>query len=136
MRYFHNLYALVTPSPRWQVAVGLDMGFQEQARDRRATHRWVNPQGVLRHVPSPQTAIAARVEYYDDPGGVIVSPTGSGFRAWGASVNLDHGIGQHALIRVEVRTLGARDPVFVQRSGCVDDGNVAFTVALALNFGP
>jgi hypothetical protein len=134
VRYFHGLYAVLALNDRWGLTLGLDTGAQQERKGSGATDRWVNPQAVLRYKASDRVSVAGRVEYYDDRNGVIVSPTGAGFRSWGVSANADVAILDNLLWRIELRTLGSRDPVFADRNGSLGDGNTAVTTSLAVSF--
>jgi hypothetical protein len=134
MRYFHGLYAILALTDRWGLTLGLDTGSQQEAKGSSATDWWVNPQAVLRYKLSDRVSVAGRVEYYDDRNGVIVSPTGTGFRTLGLSANVDWTLRDNVLWRFEARGLDSRDDVFADRDGDPKDGNFAVTTSLAVGF--
>ncbi|MBL8226561.1 MAG: porin [Chromatiales bacterium] len=134
MRYFHNLYGTFRLSPSWDLTVGLDVGAEQVAKGSSSYHHWVTPQVVVRHSVSDRLKLAGRVEYYDDRNGVIISPTGAGFRTLGFSVNVDYAFRDNVLGRLEARTFASREPVFTERDGSLADGNTAVTASLAVSF--
>lgn len=134
MRYFQNLYGIFGLAPRWDLAVGFDAGAEQVAKGSSSYHHWVTPQVVVRHSVSDRLKLAGRIEYYDDRNGVIVSPTGEGFRAFGFSVNVDYAFRDNVLGRLEARTFASREPVFTERDGSLTDGNTAVTASLAISF--
>lgn len=134
MRYFHGLYGILALSDRWGLTLGLDTGSQQEAKGSSATDWWVNPQAVLRYQVSDRVSVAGRVEYYDDRNGVIVSPTGAGFRTLGLSANVDWSLRDNVLWRFEARGFDSRDDVFTERDGTPKDDNFALTTSLAVGF--
>lgn len=134
MRYFHDLYGVFRLSPQWDLAVGFDAGAEQVAKGSSSYHHWVTPQVVVRHSVSDRLKLAGRVEYYDDRNGVIVSPTGDGFRTFGFSVNVDYAFRDNVLGRLEARTFASREAVFTERDGSLTDGNTAITGSLAISF--
>jgi hypothetical protein len=95
---------------------------------------WYSP-GLLAHYRlTPQLAVAARVEYYQDPDGVIISSNSpKGFKTSGYSLNLDYGPARHVLVRVEGRLLEARDAIFIRRSGPAHN-STTITSSMAISF--
>jgi hypothetical protein len=135
MRYFHDLYAIASVGEAWQVAAGLDTGFEEATAGGGRVNRWSSPQLVVRRRLGSTSFAAARVERYRDPGGVLVSPTGDGLVAWGLSANVDRRFGKRYTLRTEVRWLRATAPVFETRSDGPRRDDVALTVSVGIDAG-
>lgn len=135
-RYFSDVYATVAVSPRVDLAVAFDAGFQEQpAADRTAG--WTGAALIGRVRLSPAVAVNGRVEYYNDPSeAIVVTGQGSGFEVAGASLGLDLQPAPTALARLDVRGLTQfdGDALFPQSDGDLSDTNVTVHASLALTF--
>lgn len=128
LRFFHNLYGIFTVSSKMFLITGLDIGSQKKLNGGYDT--WYSPVIIAQYRIHPNWAIAARSEYYNDPGNVMISsPLANGFKAAGISLNFDHSPDQHTLIRLEVKNLLAKEAVFTK-------GNrlVKHTTSVALSF--
>lgn len=135
MRYFNNVYALYAPSRTLDFTLGLDVGLQQAAPDADDYDIWFTPQLVARYRLGGPWTVAARVEYYHDPRGVIVSAaSGSGTHTWGLSCNLDRRFGDHVLARVEARHL--QDPArnFARGEQGFSDRSTSLLASLAVEF--
>ena len=113
-RFFQDLSFAMQVLPWLQSGLTVDFGVQGGT----STRTWYGSSFQNRFRLTPDTHLAARVEIYNDPNGVIV-PTGSpsGFKVWGASVNVDQQLTPELLWRNEVRLLKATDALFPSASG-------------------
>jgi hypothetical protein len=133
MRLFNEAFALITggSTSLWLTA---DVGRQQAAGGGWST--WYGGAAIGRVKVSPTVAIAARVERYSDPDGVIISTgTPDAFRVTGASINLDLSLAGSALWRTEVRGFQARDPIFPLHASAgvgKHDGFIVTSLALTL----
>jgi hypothetical protein len=135
MRYFHNFYGSLKLNNELAAMVGFDIGFEQKSKESGAMNVWFNPEAMLRYTPTAKTALAFRVEYYDDRHGVMIpSGTPSGFRTWGFSTNFDYNFTNNILWRVEARTLRSKDKVFTRDDGSATDSMLFVTTSLAVNF--
>jgi hypothetical protein len=119
MRYFHNLYAIFTPTDKVGITAGFDIGAEQKAKTSKQYNLWYSPVLIVRYAPIEKLAIAARVEYYSDRNGVIVyTGTPNGFETFGYSLNLDVIPFANAMIRMEGRLFQSRqDETFEKRNG-------------------
>ena len=106
MRYFNNFYAMYPAGKRWSFTGGFDIGVEQRAKGVAAYHNWYSPVFIAKYTPAEKWAIAGRVEYYRDPGEVIIrTGTGSGFSAMGGSLNLDFFPAKEVALRLEGKLL-------------------------------
>jgi hypothetical protein len=117
LRVFNGVGVKAAPTPRLQLLGQVDVGRQSPGGAGAAT-TWYGGVLVARVQAARSTALAARVERFDDPGQVVVA-TGEGvpsFRATGASLGLDVTPTERLAWRTEVRGFRARQAVFPGRS--------------------
>ncbi len=144
-RYFHNLYAIWQLTDQVGLIGGFDIGMERsRVLGGRNLEAWLNPTAILRYQPINQFAIAARAEYYSDPGGIMIAPQDfrtpppfasnpNGFNTAGYSLNLDYIPVPGAMLRVEGRLFRSQDPIFVRQNAFVRH-NAAITTSVAVNF--
>lgn len=135
MRYFHDLYVQWQLNEQWGLVTALDIGAEQAAPDSDRYHVWYSPNIVLRYTYSDRLQWTARLEYFHDKHGVIIS-TGSdhGFQTMGYSVNMDYQLNPHWVWRNELRQLHSRDAIFNQASSRLVDDSWMATSALTLRF--
>lgn len=135
MRYFHNLYGQFKLNERWGLIAALDIGAEQKFRGSEQYSVWFSPTAILRYQWSEQVSLAARVEYYQDKDGVIISTdTPHGFRTSGYSLNMDYRFSPHILWRAELKQLESRDRIFEQGRDGVSDHNLMAITSLSLWF--
>jgi hypothetical protein len=122
MRFFNDFSARFAPSERTTLVATVDVGTQEG-------DTWLAGSLVGRHWVTPGVGITARVERFDDEGGVIAP----GLRTWGASAGVDVARGP-AMWRTEARVFRADDAIFPSPG---DDGapsktNAAIVTSLSI----
>lgn len=134
-RYFHNLYGIFQLSDRWHLWVGFDFGAEQSSKGSSSHNTWFTPVAIARFSATSRTSVAARVEYFDDENGVIVSSQSpDGFKMFGYSINVDHRLSSSVLWRTEVKLFDGKGREFLKENGTwVSDGAVAIT-ALAVSF--
>lgn len=116
-RLFNDLYAVVSLSERWSLAVVFDFGVQKRATGN-SYDSWHAASFMAQHRISDLWNIAGRLEYYIDRFGVIV-PTGTpnNFQTYGVSVNVDFAPVPNLVWRLEARSLNSKDAIFPTESG-------------------
>jgi hypothetical protein len=130
-RIFNNFYAQMRFARGVEATIMLDAGFQKRPTGGHA--RWYAPALLMRFTVSPSVQVGARAEYYADREQTIV-PTGTpnGFRTFGASANLDYGVSEHFVWRVEARGFRSKDRVYPSSGGPRNtDGFVATSFAVS-----
>lgn len=138
-RMYHNLYAIWQPAGKLGLTAGFDLGADRKPlvngrRAGRGAYVWYTPTVIVRYTATDHTRLAGRVEYYDDPNGVII-PTGTpqNFRTWGYSLNFDYVVLPQALLRLEGKLYSSRDAIFEGRNG-FERNNISLTTSLAIGF--
>lgn len=133
MRFFNNIYGVFQLNSKIGIIAGLDVGFEQSAKDSRDYNRWYAPGIIIQYRLEPKIILAARGEYYADPDNVVVSTgTVQGFKTFGFSGNIDYRISSLAMCRLEIRRFKAKDPIFLSRGGITSERNTAITMALTI----
>ncbi len=134
MRYFHNFYGIFKLNNKLAATLGFDIGMQQKNKGSSAMDIWFSPTAILRYTPTAKTAIAVRVEYYDDPDNVIAVTSPNGFSVWGFSANFDWRLTKNFLWRAEARTFVSKDDIFIKHDGVATDNNTSLTTSLVISF--
>jgi hypothetical protein len=133
-RYFNNLYAIYQITPKWGVTGGFDFGWEQKFKGSGDYHTWYSPVGIVRYTVNEKINVAARLEYYQDPNGVIISTgTSNDFKTIGYSANLDYSISDHLLWRIEGRGFQSKDDIFIRHITPKSDDHF-ITTSLAVWF--
>lgn len=133
MRFFNNIYGIFQLNSKIGIIAGLDVGFEQSAKNSRDYYSWYAPGIIIQYRLEPKITLAARGEYYADPDNVVVSTgTVQGFKTFGLSGNIDYHISPLAVCRLEIRRFKAKDPIFLSRDGVMSARNTAITMALAI----
>jgi hypothetical protein len=134
MRYFHNLYGQVQLTDKWAILTGLDMGMEQKSKGSRAYNTWYSTILITRFAIYPEWMLAVRCEYYNDKNQVIIkSASQKGFNTFGYSLNLDYVPIQNIIVRVEIRKLLSRYPIFIsdqelKRNNLFMSGSIAISL--------
>lgn len=134
LRFFNDLYAVLTLSEQWSLDVAFDIGFQKQTAGNSSYDSWNAASLMVRHTINKQWAITGRVEYFFDGKGVLI-PTGTpdNFQTVGGSLNVDYSPVALLLWRVEARLLDSKSPIYPTRTGFTQrDGFVTLSAAISL----
>ncbi len=134
LRWFHNIYALLTIRDKTALILGIDIGTEESRLPVRGNNTWYSPIGILQYRLTNNWSVAGRVEYYHDRAGVII-PTGTlhGFQTIGYSLNIDYAPEKNLLLRIEGRNINSRDPIFPV-ANALSRNNMFVTSSIAVNF--
>jgi hypothetical protein len=131
-RLFNNFYGIWQFNKYWGLIVGFDVGFQQNKPASATEQVWLSPVAMMRYEKG-NTAIAARVEYYGDKAGTIVSlRNAQPFQMQGYSINIDRKLGKYFAWRVEWRLLHHSTPYFEQGNS-LRKSNHTFTTALLID---
>lgn len=134
MRYFHNLYAIFSISPKVGITAGFDIGTEQKAKGSSDMNTWYSPVLILKYSINDKWAVAARGEYYEDRNGVIIATgTANGFKTTGFSLDLDYAPASNVLVRLEGRSLNSKDNIFVKEED-LKKGNAFVTGSVAISF--
>ncbi|MCP9749937.1 porin [Ferruginibacter sp. HRS2-29] len=134
MRYFHNIYGIFSLSSKLGLTAGFDIGSEQRSKGSKSFHVWYSPVVIVKYALNDQWAVAARVEYYADKNGVIISSaTPDGFKTTGFSLNVDYAPVSNAVVRLEARTLKSKDAIFT-KGFTNKDNNSFITASVAVSF--
>jgi len=134
MRYFHDLYGIWQVNDKLALTTGFDLGAEQKSTGSRQYNIWYAPVIIFKFSPNMKENIAARIEYYSDANGVIISTgTPNGFKTWGYSINYDYQITNNAMWRIEARSFSSKDKIFT-KDNRVTNNNFFFTTSLAVSF--
>lgn len=133
-RYFNNFYAIYQITPKVGVTAGFDIGWEQKSKGSGDYNTWYSPVGIIRCKVNDKINVAARLEYYQDPNGVIISTgTLNGFQTVGYSANFDYSINDHLLWRIEGRAFQSKDDIFAKDNEPTSDDHF-ITTSLAVWF--
>ncbi|MEZ0484481.1 porin [Fibrella aquatica] len=142
-RFFNNFYAVINPAGRFGVILGFDIGADRKpvvrtGSDTRVdgggSYVWYSPVVIARYKTSDKSYVNGRVEYYNDPNGVIISTgTLNGFKTVGYSLGYDYAMLPNALFRVEGKVYDSKDPIFEGKTNA-SRMNSSLTTSLAVSF--
>ncbi|MDX5435871.1 MAG: porin, partial [Pontibacter sp.] len=133
MRYFNNLYAVISISEALDLTAGFDIGVQQKTKGSSSVDVWYGPTAIARYTFNPEWAVAARVEYYADEHGVIIPvPSPEGFKTTGTSINIDYTPFRNIACRLEGRWFRASDQIFEKSDGLTRN-NVFLVASLAIS---
>lgn len=119
MRYYNNLYAVLSVSDKWQVTAGFDIGTQQRAKGSSVYEAWWVATAIARYQISEKWATAVRGEYFLDGNNVLIETFfKNGFAVSGGSLNIDFNPNPHLICRLEGRLmLDSRENNFWARDG-------------------
>ncbi len=134
MRFFHNLYGIVKLNDKLAFTAGFDFGAEQISKGSSDYNTWYSPVLILKLSPDSKNSFAARIEYYEDKNGVIISTgTPNGFKTMGYSLNYDHAISDNAVWRIECKSYTSKDEIFV-KDDAPTNSNFSITTSLAVSF--
>ena len=132
-RFFHNLYGILNVTDKFGLTGGFDIGMEEKSPGSDTSNTWYSPVLILKYTFNDKWTIAARGEYYSDATGVIIDTgTPNGFKTTGLSFNIDHSPTKNVLVRLELRNLTSKDPIFNKGTGTVKSNtNISSSIAIS-----
>ncbi len=134
-RAFHNFYGIFQFNDQFGLTLGVDTGWEENAREGESPNFWYSPIIIARYAINDRLSLAGRVEYYSDENGVIISTgTPNGFQTMGVSANLDVQVHKNAVWRIEGKLYNSKDDIFLDKAGASSKSNGVVTTALAVWF--
>ena len=127
-RFFNNFY-LSFNKGKWSVVALFDVGRQNVSDTVRI---WHTANLKVRYNFTSKLALAGRAEYFSDPHLVIITPISptKGFEVYGFSANVDYSPVSEVLLRLEGRSLTAKNSVFMKEDKSY--GKSAFTIIASL----
>jgi hypothetical protein len=114
--FFHDFYVMVD----WGVIdlVGaFDFGVMQSIGGLEYEY-WFSPVLVTRFKPGGRWNLGTRVEYFNDPKGLVITTFPSqGFTGMGYSFNFDYIPTENAMLRLEARRFSTTQPAFMFETG-------------------
>jgi hypothetical protein len=133
-RFYNNFYAILTLTKNLGLTVGFDYGIQQKTHLSSTYNQVLSPVIVGRYQFAAKWAMAARIEYYKDGGGVFIqTPNNTPFKTTGYSINLDYSPVTNAVIRLEGKIYDSPENVFLQNGSFITTSPV-ITASLAIAF--
>lgn len=134
MRYFNNLYGQFQVSQKFDFIAGFDFGLQQAIKGSPNYDSWFSPVLIGQYHINGKLDVAARIEYYQDKTGIIISTeTQNGFQTTGFSFNIDYSPHQNILCRLEARWLNSLEPIF-ETNAAPTRNNYFVGTSLAIKF--
>lgn len=134
LRHFHNLYGIFNLADKLALTAGLDVGAEQKAKGSKTYNTWYAPVLIVKLQTGTKSTFAARIEYYNDEKGVIITAaTPGGFKTWGGSFNYDYAITPNAVWRTEGRYFYSTDKSFIKNNKAVNT-DFFLTTSLAVSF--
>lgn len=120
MRYFSDIYLIYNPNARWKLTSCIYGGIQE--RKDTVTGKWNDvtwwqANMIAQYSFNQRTALAARLEYFEDMGNAVIRPitTTNGFTSYSAGACLNVKVTKNALFRLEGRHFFSNRNMFIDR---------------------
>ena len=136
-RYFTDLYATYTPTPRWSFTADGYIGWQKLYEDGGLTsRRWWNANLCGKYSFNARNSLSARIEHFDDPYQILVAPVTkvSGFRLSGASLGYNLAVTDDVLFRLESRYFGSPDDIYALRNETNTNKDLWLTAGITARF--
>lgn len=134
MRYFHNLYAIWRMNEQLTMTGGFDIGWEQKNKKSSAMYSWYAPVVIVGYKFSDKHRLAARMEYYKDVNGIIISyPLPTGFKTAGYSLNYDYWLSTKSCFRFEARKFNSAQPIFMNQ-GKLESNNFFLTTSFSIRF--
>lgn len=131
MRYFHNLFAKIQVSKRFNITAGADIGMQQTTLGSKRYHLWFTTIFIGQYVLNTHWKTALRAEYYQDESGVILPF--ADFKTSGFSWNIDYVINASFEWRIEGRLFQNKTNIFATEQGL---SATNYFIATAITFYP
>ena len=133
-RFYNNFYAIWQISKTVGLTTGFDYGLQQKTHNSSKYNDVISPVAVARYQFAEKWALAGRIEYYRDNGGIFIqTPLTNGFKTTGYSANIDYAPAANAIIRLEGKIYDSSEHVFL-RSGSYVGTDAVITASFAVAF--
>lgn len=131
-RYFTDLFFIYTKG-RWSATGCYYIGAQQRVNLNDAI--WWQANVIIRYDLTSKLSATGRLEYFDDPDEVHISPISgvSGFGSYSSSLGVNYKIAENILFRTEGRTFFSDKNVYERNGEAVKNSNL-FTTSITLWF--
>ena len=117
MRYFSDIFWLYNLDGQWSMTSCIYLGKQEQVKGNlKNSHYWWQANAIFRHRFNDKWSISGRLEYFNDPDYIVVSPINEGahkFAVFSQSISINYCIKSNALFRMEGRNFRSSSDIFL-----------------------
>lgn len=119
-RYFSDIFYIYNPEGKLSLTSCIYLGNQQKlSGSTTSNHYWWQANAIARYKLNDRLAISGRVEYFDDPEYLIVSPlsdAASKFSVLSESISISYKVHDNAMFRVESRYFDATDNIFTSNN--------------------
>ena len=119
MRYFGDLYCIYNPEGLFSMTACTYLGFQEFEVAKERYSRWWQANWIGRVRLGSSNFVSLRVEYFDDPDGVVVRniTKETAFQAGSVGLGYTRAITRNGMLRFEYRHFYSPNSTFINRNG-------------------
>jgi hypothetical protein len=133
-RFYNNLYSIIRISETFGLTLGVDYGIQQREKGSTTQKHVFSPVAIARYKLDPQWAVAARIEYYRDKDGMLITTNmENGFETYGYSLNVDYSPVNNAVFRLEGKVYDSEGQIFSRQLQQVNH-SASLTASLAVSF--
>ncbi|MGV3598278.1 MAG: porin [Bacteroidota bacterium] len=127
-RYFTDVFFIYNPDGKFSATGCAYFGVQ-QRRDlagKKVNHNWWQANLIGRLRFGKASSVAARVEYFNDPNSVQITPVtaATGFSSFSASAGYNYQIAHNIMVRLEGRTFWSDEKVYIRNGSAVNTSNL------------
>jgi Putative beta-barrel porin-2, OmpL-like. bbp2 len=125
-RLFTDVYAIYNPNGKFSGTACFYIGSQEQIlpnTESRASHNWWTANIIGRYRVTPKISLAGRLEYFNDPNQIQITPITPepSFSTYSASLGLNIDLIENIMLRFESRSFFAKQRVYLDNLGRTSD---------------
>jgi hypothetical protein len=125
-RYFTDVFFIYSKG-KWSATGCYYLGLQQ--RNNMESAYWWQANVIGRYNISEKLSVTGRLEYFDDPDRVHITPitSAASFSSYSSSVGINVSIADNVLFRVEGRTFFSKDDVYERGGAPVNNSNLLST---------
>ncbi|MDO1451469.1 outer membrane beta-barrel protein [Rhodocytophaga aerolata] len=144
-RVFTDVFAVFNPNGKFSGTTSLYVGAQQRAdtltgngngeEDSKMVY-WHNANIIGRYKITPSFSLTGRLEYFNDPNSVQITPvTGvNGFSTFSSSLGINWKVAEKALLRLESRSFLSQKEVYVNKDGTPSNYGQLLIGSMAISF--
>lgn len=135
MRYYSDIYGIWKWSTKSSIYFGFDIGVEQKYMNSNYYNGWFTPLLIMDYAIFADAKIAARVEYFADPNGVLIVPEGfKGAKIFGTSLNFDYSFTNFLNYRLEIKLYHSNEDIFRQGYNSYSNNSIFFCGGYTLKF--
>ena len=128
-RYFNDFF-LTWQAGKWDVNATAYIGLQGVYNSAKPDYAWYTANATARYKFNDRLSLSGRLEYFNDPNGVLSAPNqlqARAFEAYSGTLGLGYSPVKNVLLRFEGRGYGGRNGIFTRSNLPVNYSNVLFS---------